>query len=355
MFFLSLEFVTFEASNYFYTYNSILFQVQNNGEISVVIDIASIDVLKYHEWYDWIRLIFELIFILTIVYMIYNFVRLIINKLKLYSKWEAIEIKTLSVVEKEQRHKNEPEFIRKIRAVVNFFTIFEVLFYIFSIVIIFMWIALITKFSSLNIIYDSNNRAGMYNNFYDVKQLFYSYKIILSLASIWISFNLLSHAFMLNHWLADSKLEIIYFLIFYILLILGFVSVAYLTFGPYLKEYKTFGDSLVECFSIILGDFNYLDLEKVDSMMAVLFFYPYNLIFVFILANMLLAIMNTAYIESNAKKKSTPNKVRWWRVLLYFFYKNTKASEEDEEGKLLPLISRQLFKSQKFREQEQHR
>ena len=194
--------------------------------------------------------------------MIYNFVRLIINKLKLYSKWEAIEIKTLSVVEKEQRHKNEPEFIRKIRAVVNFFTIFEVLFYIFSIVIIFMWIALITKFSSLNIIYDSNNRAGMYNNFYDVKQLFYSYKIILSLASIWISFNLLSHAFMLNHWLADSKLEIIYFLIFYILLILGFVSVAYLTFGPYLKEYKTFGDSLVECFSIILGDFNYLDLEK---------------------------------------------------------------------------------------------
>ena len=199
MFFLSLEFVTFEASNYFYTYNSILFEILNNGEISTTLDIASLDVLKYHEWYDWVRLVFEIIFILTIIYMIYNFVKSIVNKLKLYSKWEVMEIKTLSAVEKEQRHNNEPEFIRKIKAVVNFFTFFEVLFYLFSLVIIIMWIILITKFASLNIIYDSNNRAGMYNNFYNVKQLFDAYKVILSLASICISFNLLSHAFMLNH------------------------------------------------------------------------------------------------------------------------------------------------------------
>ena len=343
MFFLSVEFVTFEASNYFYTYNSILFEILNNGEISTTIDIASLDVLKYSKWYDWIRLVFEIIFILTIIYMIYNFIKSIINKLNLYAKWEVMEIKTLSAVEKEQRYNNEPEFIRKIKAVVNFFTIFEVLFYIFSLVIIIMWIVLITKFASLNTVYNSDNRTGMFNSFYNVKELFDAYKIILSLASIWISFNLLSHAFMLNHCLADSKLEIIYFLIFYILLILGFVSVAYLTFGPYLKEYKTFGDSLVEWFSIILGDFNYLDLEKVNSAMAVLFFYPYNLIFVFILANMLLAIMNTAYIESNAKKKSTPNKVRWLRVIFYCFFKDVKTSEEDEEGMYINQYFRRLI------------
>jgi hypothetical protein len=143
----------------------------------------------------------------------------------------------------------------------------------------------------------------MFNDFYNGKELFDTYKIMLSLASICIAFNLLSHIFMLNHCLADSKMEIIYFLIFYIILILGFVSVAHLTFGPFIKEYNTFGDAMVECFSIILGDFDYLALEEVNSFMAVIFFYPYNIMFIFILANMLLAIMNTAYIESNAKKK----------------------------------------------------
>jgi len=137
---------------------------------------------------------------------------------------------------------------------------------------------------------------------------------------------------MLNHCLADSKMEIMYFLIFYILLILGFVSVAHLTFGPFIKEYNTFGDALVECFSIILGDFNYLELENVNSFMAVMFFYPYNLMFVFILANMLLAIMNTAYIESNAKKKkSSNNKIRYWRAILYCFLKDDKSPEENDE------------------------
>ena len=64
--------------------------------------------------------------------------------------------------------------------------------------------------------------------------------------------------------------------------------------------------------------------------MAVMFFYPYNLMFVFILANMLLAIMNTAYIESNAKKKKTEkNKVRWLRVVFYVFFKNENRLIKD--------------------------
>lgn len=95
-------------------------------------------------------------------------------------------------------------------------------------------------------------------------------------------------------------MEIIYFLIFYVILTFGFVAVAHLQFGPLIKEYHTFGNAIVECFSIILGDFDYLALEDAGG---TLFFYLYNLIFVFILANMLLAIMNTAYIESNTKKK----------------------------------------------------
>lgn len=246
MFFLSLEFVTYEASNYFYTYNAILFNLLNNGDVETEFDIASLDIRKYNEWYDWIRMIFELIFIFVLIGMIYQFIRRKYRVYQMYNKWEHMEIRLLKKFELEQRRKYEPEFIRKIKALVDFFTIFEVLFYIFSFVIMIMWLVFIIEYQKLKKDYSDEEQNDMYNNFYSGKELFDSYKIMLSLASICISFNLLSHIFMLNHFLADSKMEIIYFLIFYIILILGFVSVAHLTFGPYIKEYHTFGDAMVE-------------------------------------------------------------------------------------------------------------
>jgi len=219
----------------------------------------------------------------------------------MYKKWEYEEINHLSQVEKNQRWKNMPEIFRRIWSLLDFFTIFELLFYIFIIIIAIIWLIFIIKSQRLDKEYGVDNINTMYNDFFHAKELFDDYKIMLSFASICISFNLLSYFFMIKHTLADSKFEIIYFLIFYIILILGFVSMTHFTFGPYIKEFHTFGDAMMECFSIILGDFNYLALEEVSPLMAFLFFYSYNITFVFILANMLLAIMNTAYIQSNAK------------------------------------------------------
>ena len=246
MVFLSIEFVTYEASNYFYTYSAIFFDFMNNGDIEASLNIASLDVRKYHEWYDWIRMVFELIYLCSVFYMIFNFVKSIFKTLKLYNEWYNREIKTLSKIQKNQRYKKEPEFLRKYWAVVNFFTLFEVPFYILSLIIMIMWLVFIIKYQKLNDIYSENQLNDMYIDFYDAKELFDAYKILLSLASICISFNLLSHIFMLNHCLADSKMEIIYFLIFYIILILGFVSMSHLTFGPYIEEYHTFGAAMVE-------------------------------------------------------------------------------------------------------------
>ena len=70
MVFLSVEFVTYEASNYFYTYSAIFFDFMNNGDINASLNIASLDIRKYHEWYDWIRMIFELIFMFSVFYLI---------------------------------------------------------------------------------------------------------------------------------------------------------------------------------------------------------------------------------------------------------------------------------------------
>lgn len=294
--------MTYEASNFFYTYNAIIITLKDSGEIATELDIASIDIRKYHDWYDWLRMICELIFMGIIFAMIYYFVKRRIRVLEMYRKWENEEINHLTKIEKKQRWQNRPEIFRKIWSLIDFFTIFEVTFFILIIIMSIVWLVFIISNQKLNDSY-TNNIENMYNDFYEAKELFNDYKILVSFASICISFNLLSYFFMIKHTLADSKLEIIYFLLFYIILILGFVSMSHLTFGPYIEEYHTFGDAMVEWFSIILGDFDYIALENVSPTMAFLFFYSYNIIFIFILANMLLAIMNTAYIQSNAKKK----------------------------------------------------
>jgi len=246
MFFTSIEFITYEPSNKFYTYNAIVIEVQDNGEIKTSVDIASIDMTKYSHWYDWIRMIFELGYMIIIFYMIFLFISRKIIIVELYNRWYNNEINYLSQAEKDQRAKYEPEFIRKFKATIDFFTIFEFLFLVFSLVIFIMWLVYITNAQKLKGEYSASDHYKMYNDFYNTKELFEEYKIMLALASICIAFNLLSHIFFLNHYLADSKKDIIYFFVFYIILTLGFIAVAHIQFGPYLTEYHTFGNSTVE-------------------------------------------------------------------------------------------------------------
>jgi hypothetical protein len=184
MFFVSVEFVTYEASNYFYTYNAITSTLLNNGDIETSLDIASLDIRKYNEWFDWIRMIFELAYIFAIFGMIYTFVKRKIHVLQQYRKWEFMEINHLSQFEKDQRWKYQPEIFRKMWSLIDFFTIFEFLFYLFSLIIFIMWLVFIVKYQKLTADYDENNLDTMYNDFYNGKELFDTYKIMLSLASI---------------------------------------------------------------------------------------------------------------------------------------------------------------------------
>lgn len=184
LFFLSIEIATYEASNEYYTYSGILMKVNNDGQIESSLDIASLDVNKYSKWYHWLRMILELVFLFLIFYMIYKFIRRKIDIIRMYNKWYFREIDYLSQGEKNQRFKYEPEIIRKFKATVDFFTIFEFFFLVFALVLFVMWLVFITKYQKLKSNYDDSNRNQMYNDFYEGKELFDSYKIILALASI---------------------------------------------------------------------------------------------------------------------------------------------------------------------------
>lgn len=70
---------------------------------------------------------------------------------------------------------------------------------------------------------------------------------------------------------------------------------SYISFGSHLESYNSIGNAVRKCFEITIGDFDYESLEKTDAFMAVIFFFPFNILFVFILTNIFLAIINESY------------------------------------------------------------
>lgn len=106
------------------------------------------------------------------------------------------------------------------------------------------------------------------------------------------------HMRMLSNTLYSAKEDTFYFLIIFSIFLLGFVGMAFISFGANLEDFNSIGNAVRKCFEITIGDFDYQALEETNEPMAVIFFFPFNILFVFILTNIFLAIINEAYEEN---------------------------------------------------------
>lgn len=85
-------------------------------------------------------------------------------------------------------------------------------------------------------------------------------------------------------------------------MLFGFVGMSYVSFGPHLQNFSTIGASILSSFKITLSDQNFQDMQDANPTMAVIFFFPFNILFNFVLSNIFLAIMNQTYREACALK-----------------------------------------------------
>mmetsp|Transcript_32546 Transcript_32546/g.31786 ORF Transcript_32546/g.31786 Transcript_32546/m.31786 type:complete len:112 (-) Transcript_32546:321-656(-) len=103
------------------------------------------------------------------------------------------------------------------------------------------------------------------------------------------------HMKMLSNTLYMAKEDTLYFLIIFTIFLFGFVGMSFTSFGSYLSGYNTIGSAIRSCFEITIGAFDYNSLYEANPPMAVIFFFPFNILFVFILTNIFLAIINESY------------------------------------------------------------
>uniref|UniRef100_A0A8C6M8C3 Polycystin-2 n=1 Tax=Nothobranchius furzeri TaxID=105023 RepID=A0A8C6M8C3_NOTFU len=93
--------------------------------------------------------------------------------------------------------------------------------------------------------------------------------------------------------------DLVGFAIMFFIIFLAYAQLAYLVFGTQVNDFSSFQASILTQFRIILGDFNFPEIEE-NPVLGPIYFTTFVFFIFFILMNMFLAIINDTYSEVKA-------------------------------------------------------
>ncbi|KAM9857263.1 polycystin-2 isoform 2-T2 [Aulostomus maculatus] len=94
--------------------------------------------------------------------------------------------------------------------------------------------------------------------------------------------------------------DLVGFAIMFFIIFLAYAQLAYLVFGTQVNDFSTFQASIFTQFRIILGDFEFSEIENANPVLGPIYFTTFVFFIFFILMNMFLAIINDTYSEVKA-------------------------------------------------------
>ncbi|XP_056135698.1 polycystin-2 isoform X2 [Lampris incognitus] len=94
--------------------------------------------------------------------------------------------------------------------------------------------------------------------------------------------------------------DLLGFAIMFFIIFLAYAQLAYLVFGTQVNDFSTFQSSIFTQFRIILGDFEFSEIEEANPVLGPIYFTTFVFFIFFILMNMFLAIINDTYSEVKA-------------------------------------------------------
>jgi len=95
--------------------------------------------------------------------------------------------------------------------------------------------------------------------------------------------------------LASAASNLIFFLLMFSIMFAGFAVFGFFSFGTGYEPMHSIPRSILEAFSMLLGKTNYEELKQADSAIAVFFYPVFHTFFFFIIINMFISILLTAY------------------------------------------------------------
>ncbi|XP_028573959.2 polycystin-2-like protein 2 isoform X1 [Podarcis muralis] len=140
-----------------------------------------------------------------------------------------------------------------------------------------------------------------YNNMISVNVFFAWIKIFK-----YISFN--KTMTQLSSTLSRCAKDIIGFAIMFFIIFFAYAQLGYLVFGSQVDEFSTFQNCIFTQFRIVLGDFNFAEIEHANRILGPIYFITFVFFVFFVLLNMFLAIINDTYSEVKADFSVIPSR-----------------------------------------------
>lgn len=89
----------------------------------------------------------------------------------------------------------------------------------------------------------------------------------------------------------------------FLIVFVAYAQLGFILFGSQISDFRSFHDAVFTLLRTILGDFDYLAIEKANRVLGPLYFLSYIFFVFFVLLNMFLAIINDTYSEVKASAK----------------------------------------------------
>lgn len=101
----------------------------------------------------------------------------------------------------------------------------------------------------------------------------------------------------LSQTLSRCAWDLVAFGLMFAIVFVAFAQLGYMLFGTENGDFRTYGDSLMTLLRTVLGDFDYVAIEKANRVLGPIYFVSYIFFVFFVLLNMFLAIINDTYAE----------------------------------------------------------
>jgi len=301
------EFISYEPSSNVHLYNAVTLSLLETGLFFRKMWSYPLHFITLSSATSIKILILEAIFVLFLCYYMICFIVEIVGKWRDYSAWITSEQVYFTNLEIYQRNQKCPEIIRQLKFVWSIYRIFDILFFAFAITSIVYWIkymvitqGVLRPFPYDHTVFDYHNELRkaadtqmMYINFSALSLITCAIRLIEYLQYA-------GNMSILTSALGNAMEDILYFVIIFASLMMGFAGMSHIAFSEIDVNFSTLADAWISCFTMIMGEFDMNAVLISDRVSGTFFIFVFLILFSYILLNIFLAILEINF--SNAKE-----------------------------------------------------
>jgi hypothetical protein len=300
-----VDFVVFNPDLNYFIYSAISCWFLSGGKIETGVSVMPSKISEYYSDKDKARALFEALYILLLFLHIYITFRTIYSRYNNYNNWFSRFRELLTPSQRRKRELSKPEWLRRISMIIDLYIILDIISYFFAFICLGLWFSIVH--SSENFELPLPTEDTDYLDYFAAKS--YTsllYEVYSAIYILIIYFRILQYTRIsrsltfLQDIISHASVNIIYFLIMILTLLMGYVFMGYLALGTTSKNFSTVEEAFITCFSMFIGTFDFEDIILADNILGPIFFFSFMILFLFVLFNIFIAILEHAY--ENVKK-----------------------------------------------------